>query len=696
MNKAKAPILAAILLGMILALCGGTGAARGDDPGALPEAAVAAPDSAVTAGVSSPLQAAGADAPSQAVGAAPAAATKRYEQDDPRLVYSGAWTNNLPGSNASKGSFRYAYTGKASLKVEFTGTYLAWIGQTHVGYGLAKVTLDGGASFVVDLYSETTQWQCKLWDTGVLEPGDHTVVIEWTGDKNGSAGNSMVGVDAFDIAGILQQAAAPPRSEQDDARLWYQGLWNDRNAALASGSRVTFARTPSDSVTVTFNGTAFMWIGRVGPDCGIAQVTVDGEEPVLVDLYASGTAWKQTVWDAGSLSGGAHTIKIEATGTKHPESTDTVVILDAVDLDGTLERTPPPAVHGLVVFDGNSLTTGVGGTIGNDYPAQLLATLAPGRWRAHDVAVGGQTTSDMLADAATQVDRLCSSGYPRNVVVCLTGTIDRPADGNAARQAKLQSYCQGRRAAGFKVIVITLPSHNQEDYPGATRAEFNDWIRANYRSFADGLADAGADPRIGAPGAFADPVYFPDGLHLNDAGYAVVAEIVKQAFDRVPVSLRGTDRYDTAVKVSRAAFAEPLPADSGLVLAPGETFPEALCGAPLAAAYGGPVLLTPSAGLNNGVRAEIQRLAPTRVFCLGLSDAVAAAVQAAVPGASVTNIRGARRERLRSELQGRSGPCRQGRGLERRHRHHHPGDPLRRRHRCVSPCLRAEVARASR
>ena len=35
-----------------------------------------------------------------------------------------------------------------------------------------------------------------------------------------------------------------------------------------------------------------------------------------------------------------------------------------------------------------------------------------------------------------------------------------------------------------------------------------------------------------------------------------------------------------------------LPADSGLVLAPGETFPEALCGAPLAAAYGGPVLLT--------------------------------------------------------------------------------------------------------
>ncbi len=57
-------------------------------------------------------------------------------------------------------------------------------------------------------------------------------------------------------------------------------------------------------------------------------------------------------------------------------------------------------------------------------------------------------------------------------------------------------------------------------------------------------------------------------------------------------SYRGSDRYDTAIKLSKALFPGALPADSGLVLAPGETFPEALCGAPLAAAYGGPVLLT--------------------------------------------------------------------------------------------------------
>ena len=38
-------------------------------------------------------------------------------------------------------------------------------------------------------------------------------------------------------------------------------------------------------------------------------------------------------------------------------------------------------------------------------------------------------------------------------------------------------------------------------------------------------------------------------------------------------SLRGSDRYQTAILLSQAAFPAALPAGSGLVLAPGETFP---------------------------------------------------------------------------------------------------------------------------
>jgi hypothetical protein len=106
-------------------------------------------------------------------------------------------------------------------------------------------------------------------------------------------------------------------------------------------------------------------------------------------------------------------------------------------------------------------------------------------------------------------------------------------------------------------------------------------------------------------------------------------------------SRRGTDRYDTAIKLSQAMFPGSLLPGSGLVLAPGETFQQALCGAPLAAAWGGPVLLTYRTALANNVKAEMQRLAPAKVFCIGLSTAAVNSVVAALPTASVLLITGA-------------------------------------------------------
>jgi hypothetical protein len=106
-------------------------------------------------------------------------------------------------------------------------------------------------------------------------------------------------------------------------------------------------------------------------------------------------------------------------------------------------------------------------------------------------------------------------------------------------------------------------------------------------------------------------------------------------------SIRGIHRYETAQLISQAIFTGALPAGSGVVVAPGETFQEALCGAPLAAAYGGPVLLTPMVGLENGTKAELQRLAPDYVFVIGLPANVVDAVKAALPSATVTPINGA-------------------------------------------------------
>lgn len=126
---------------------------------------------------------------------------------------------------------------------------------------------------------------------------------------------------------------------------------------------------------------------------------------------------------------------------------------------------------------------------------------------------------------------------------------------------------------------------------------------------------------------------------IADALAKAVGENTAQAVTPCS-SLRGSDRYDTAIRISKAMFPDALPADSGVVLAPGETFQEALCGAPLAGAYGGPVLLTYRSALANNVTTELQRLAPKHVICIGFSSAVVDAVKAALPTATVTAING--------------------------------------------------------
>ena len=134
------------------------------------------------------------------------------------------------------------------------------------------------------------------------------------------------------------------------------------------------------------------------------------------------------------------------------------------------------------------------------------------------------------------------------------------------------------------------------------------------------------------------------------ADVTVTATFARNAI--VYTSIRGTHRYQTAQLVSQAMYPTALPAGAGVVVAPGETFQEALCGAPLAAAYGGPVLLTPGSGLENGTRAELQRLAPTSVFVIGLSSTVANAVQGGSAQRQCGLHQRSRRQRLRHEPQG--------------------------------------------
>jgi subtilisin family serine protease len=127
----------------------------------------------------------------------------RYEETNPLLVYAGTWLN-LSGASYSGGSMKYVSQSGASVTAYFAGTSLTWLSKTGPSYGKARVSLDGGTAVLVDLYSPSTLYQQQVWSTGPLPNGPHSVKIQWSSLKNPAATFTYLGVDAFDVTGMLR------------------------------------------------------------------------------------------------------------------------------------------------------------------------------------------------------------------------------------------------------------------------------------------------------------------------------------------------------------------------------------------------------------------------------------------------------------------------------------------------------------
>ncbi|GAA1957944.1 cell wall-binding repeat-containing protein [Catenulispora subtropica] len=168
-----------------------------------------------------------------------------------------------------------------------------------------------------------------------------------------------------------------------------------------------------------------------------------------------------------------------------------------------------------------------------------------------------------------------------------------------------------------------------------------------------------------APNAFENPVWTPDGKGLvfqwldaggkdydtqsvsaTGTGTTSYAQVVpgtrvlgmpafQPSVRSHVIRVAGTDRVDTAIKTSQshwgtAGSGKGAPAKA-VVLSRSDQFADALGGSALAAKVGGPLLLTPTAGLTPQVQAEIQRVlgagdGAKTVYVLGGEKALAPAV----------------------------------------------------------------------
>ena len=124
---------------------------------------------------------------------------------------------------------------------------------------------------------------------------------------------------------------------------------------------------------------------------------------------------------------------------------------------------------------------------------------------------------------------------------------------------------------------------------------------------------------------------------VSDAVLAQLAALAPGGATR----LAGADRYGTAAAISKASYPSGAPV---AYITSGAGFADALSAAPAAARDGGPVLLTRWDILPAATRAELVRLAPSRVVIVGgnaaVAPAIAEAIKRAIPGASISRLAG--------------------------------------------------------
>lgn len=184
-----------------------------------------------------------------------------------------------------------------------------------------------------------------------------------------------------------------------------------------------------------------------------------------------------------------------------------------------------------VVWDGNSLMNcyASGGPTEDLLWYRALYNAGRKWFDGGNFAANVQTTTDMIADAAAQIDPLAHESAIRNVLVAWEITNELYGGVSAATAiANFKTYCAARRAAGWYVIVITVLPRTESggSFTNAKRLTCNAELLdpVNLGVYWDAVADTTVDARLEDE---TNTTYFQaDQIHLLAAGDKIVGGLV--------------------------------------------------------------------------------------------------------------------------------------------------------------------------
>ena len=316
---------------------------------------------------------------------------------------------------------------------------------------------------------------------------------------------------------------------------------------------------------VSHNGDGTLQAGAISSAGGYIKPTTGIPSGDLSSSVQSQlTAASSAVQVGGDIGGSASSPTVMTThlaaplpvgqgGTNATTAAGALSSLGGMPTSGGTMTGPLVTLKPNIVFDGDSLTNGTGSMPfnrfpnSNDYPSQVVGSLDR-RGTYYNVGVGGQQVSAMITNGPANVDSKLVTGAA-NIVSLFGGTNDLYYGAtDTTTYNRIVTYCQARRVAGWKVIVTTLTPRSDSGTPAgfdAYRLSVNASIRANWATFADGVADLGADANMGTSGQETDTRFFSgDHVHFSANGYRILAGYCLVALK--PLGVTGHQHGDLA------------------------------------------------------------------------------------------------------------------------------------------------------
>ncbi len=135
-----------------------------------------------------------------------------------------------------------------------------------------------------------------------------------------------------DIGNTWKIIKRPVRYENVLEPLQFNGEWETEIDKEYSASSVSYSEVENNRAVLKFVGTAVRWIGTKSKNQGIANVYIDDEFMGTVDQFSDEREVGVLSYSIQDMPYGPHTITIEVTKKKNPQSLGYRIVVDSFDI----------------------------------------------------------------------------------------------------------------------------------------------------------------------------------------------------------------------------------------------------------------------------------------------------------------------------------------------------------------------------